>query len=175
MQLLKGNKVSLRALEQNDIDVLFTWENNPKIWKVSNTLSPYSRFVLEQYLLSANQDIYTTRQLRLIIEDINTQHVPVGCIDLFDFDPHHCRAGIGIMIDENHQGNGFASEALSLLIKYVFTTLLLKQVYCNVGAQNEKSILLFEKHGFQKVGLKKHWNRVGNNVYEDEWLMQLIS
>ncbi len=173
MQVLKGKKVRLRALEQSDIDTLYKWENNPAIWKVSNTICPYSRFALEQYLLSAG-DVYSNRQLRLIIEDILTGPIPVGCIDLFDFDPHHQRAGIGILIDEAHQGNGFSSEALELLIQYTFHTLLLHQLYCNVGAANQKSISLFEKHGFVRCGIKKDWNRTGNKQFEDEWLFQLV-
>src|ERR1700741_62691 len=117
---LKGNNVCLRALEQSDIDVLYKWENDTSIWKVSGTLAPFSRFTLEQYLLNAHQDIYTTKQLRLIIEPVSpllsaAEVKPAGCIDLFEFDPHHKRAGIGIMVEEAFRGNGFASEALELL------------------------------------------------------------
>lgn len=171
---LKGNNVCLRALEQSDIDILYKWENDTSIWKVSGTLAPFSRFVLEQYLLNAHHDIYTTRQLRLIIEPVDTPKA-AGCIDLFEFDPHHKRAGIGIMVEEAFRGNGYASEALELLSHYAFTTLMLNQLFCNVGCENEKSLALFEKHGFEKVGIKKSWNRTAKNTFEDEWLLQLIA
>ncbi len=52
---------------------------------------------------------------------------------------------------------------------------MLQQLFCNIGADNEKSLHLFEKNGFEKVGLKKRWNRTGKDVYEDEWLLQLLA
>jgi diamine N-acetyltransferase len=171
---LKGNNVCLRALEQDDIDTLYRWENNTSIWKVSGTLAPFSRFTLEQYLLNAHQDIYTTKQLRLIVEHLSEKK-SIGCIDLFEFDPHHKRAGIGIMIEETSRGNGYASESLELLCHYAFQTLMLNQLFCNIGSGNEKSLALFEKHGFEKVGIKKSWNRTAKNTFEDEWLLQLIA
>ncbi|RLC22496.1 MAG: N-acetyltransferase, partial [Deltaproteobacteria bacterium] len=78
----------LRALEPTDVDVLFEWENNEKLWHLSNTITPFSRFTMEQYILNAHQDIYTTKQLRLMIDKKEPDgNNPIGSIDLFDFDP----------------------------------------------------------------------------------------
>ena len=66
---LIGENIYLRALEPLDIDVLFDWENDTDNWLVSNTQTPFSRFVLEQYIASAHSDIYTAKQLRLMICD----------------------------------------------------------------------------------------------------------
>src|SRR4051812_47675944 len=124
--MIKGNNISLRALEPDDIDHLYKWENDSSVWHVSNTLTPYSRHVLEQYILNAHQDIFTAKQLRLVICLNDNTSKPIGCIDLFDFDPQHLRAGIGILIsDQTERGKGFANEALSLLIDYSFKTLQL--------------------------------------------------
>ena len=169
---LKGQNISLRAVEPDDIDVLYAWENDVENWNVSNTQTPFSRFVLEQYITSAHEDLYTAKQLRLIICD--TENKPVGSIDLFDFEPNHLRAGIGILIaGKDDRRKGYASEALDLLITYCFETLNLHQIYCNITTDNESSILLFQKHGFQITGIKKQWIRE-NTVYKDELLLQLI-
>src|ERR1043166_7160915 len=88
--------ISLRALEPSDIDLLYQWENDTDSWLVSNTTTPFSRFVLEQYIATAHLDIYTSKQLRLMV--CNPENKAVGCIDLFDFEPLHLRAGIGILI-----------------------------------------------------------------------------
>jgi diamine N-acetyltransferase len=173
---LKGQYVSLRAIEPTDIDVLYKWENDTESWKVSNTQAPFSHFVLEQYIASAHQDIYAVKQLRLMIdlELGDVQSIPIGCIDLFDFDPNHQRAGIGILIADNiNKRNGYASEALEILIKYCFTTLNLRQLFCNITIDNESSVLLFQKHGFQITGVKKQWIRDGNE-FKDELFLQLI-
>lgn len=171
---IKGEQIHLRALEPFDVDVLYLWENNRQIWHVSNTQTPFSRYVLEQFLVNAHEDIYTNKQLRLIISE-NEMENAIGAIDLFDFDPYHLRAGIGILIAEEFRNKGYAYEALALLKDYAFNTLLLKQLYCNVTVSAPASLQLFEKAGFEKVGLKKEWNRISAAKFEDEWFLQLLN
>lgn len=171
---IKGEHIYLRALEPSDVDVLYKWENNRQIWHVSNTQTPFSRYVLEQFLVNAHEDIYTNKQLRLIIAS-NAEDKPVGAIDLFDFEPYHLRAGVGVLISEDYRNKGFAFEALQLLKDYTFNTLLLKQLYANVTVSAPASLQLFEKSGFEKVGLKKQWNRISANEFEDEWFLQLLN
>lgn len=169
---LQGQHILLRAIEPGDIEVLYQWENDTENWKVSSTQTPFSRFVLEQYIASAHQDIYSVKQLRLII--CNLENKPVGCIDIFDFEPNHLRAGIGILIaDKSERRKGYASEALDLLIEYCFLSLNVHQLYCNITTDNEASVLLFQKHGFQITGIKKQWVRDGDK-YKDELLLQRI-
>jgi diamine N-acetyltransferase len=92
---------------------------------------------------------------------------------LFDFNPQHKRAGIGILIHPDFQKNGFAFEALSILIDYAFKHLNLHQLYANITANNSKSISLFTKHKFKKVGIKKDWI-LSEGKFKDEILFQLI-
>ena len=173
MHTLKGTQIILRALEPEDLSFLFQIENNESFWEISHTQAPFSKFILKQYLENAHLDIYQAKQLRLIIEDKTNKH-PIGMIDLFDFNPQHKRAGIGILIHPNFQQNGFASEALSLLIKYCFTHLQLHQLYANITDDNKNSIHLFTKHQFKEIGVKKDWI-VSNNIYKNEILFQLIN
>jgi diamine N-acetyltransferase len=141
---------------------------------VSNTQTPYSRFLIRQYLENAHQDIYEAKQLRLAI-CLNDTFEALGLIDLFDFDPKNNRAGVGIVIsNETNRNSGIGSEALGLVINYAFHHLQLHQLYANIGSKNEISISLFTKFGFQKIGVKKDWNKVYNQ-YEDEELYQLIN
>ncbi len=169
---LQGQHISLRALEPADLEVLYKWENNPAIWKVSNTLAPFSKFVLEQYLVNAHEDIFTAKQIRLLICD--KENMPIGTIEVFDFDALNSRVGIGIMIEDNSQNKGYAHDALEVLIKYCFEILMLKQIYCNISASNERSVHLFKKLGFTEAGLKKSWNKIAQNTFEDEFILQLV-
>ena len=66
--MLRGENIVLRALEPSDLELVYQWENNTNIWKVSQTISPFSRHTLSQYLANAHQDIFTAKQLRLMIE-----------------------------------------------------------------------------------------------------------
>ena len=147
MTVLKGKHIQLRALEPEDLEYLFALENDPDIWEISGTLTPYSRKVLRAYLETAHQDIYQAKQLRLAIA--GEDESAIGLIDLYDFDPRHLRAGIGIVISQSeHRNQGFGGEALTLLCSYAFNVLDLHQLYAGVSADNLRSIHLFEKLGF---------------------------
>lgn len=172
--VLNGSNIYLRALEPEDLDYLYTIENNPEVWHLSNTLAPLSRFVLKQYIeQSIESDIYTLKQQRFMICKKNNNS-SIGTIDLFDFDPTNHRAGIGILLSEkSNRGLGYGSEALKLLINYSFEILHLHQLYCNILEDNSGSINLFTKFGFSLVGTKIDWIFT-KNKYTNELLFQLI-
>jgi diamine N-acetyltransferase len=171
---LKGNNIYLRALEPEDLEFVFSIENDLDIWEVSNTQTPYSKFLIKQYLENAHQDIYQAKQLRLAISK-NNSFQAIGLIDLFDFDPKNKRAGVGIVIQNiAHRNHGFGQEALSILINYAFKQLNLHQLYANIGTENSASLKLFSNFGFQKIGTKKDWNFSQGN-YFDEDIFQLIN
>lgn len=168
-----GKNLSFRAPEPTDLEILYKWENDPSIWHLSNTITPFSRQVLEEYIMNAYQDIYSVKQLRLMVFE-NETNVTIGCIDLFDFDPVSMRAGVGILISSEHRNKGHASEALEMLIDYAFSILHLHQLYCNITTDNEISMKLFQNAGFQIIGLKKEWIRKKNS-WADEYFLQLIN
>ncbi len=176
--LLQSAHIRLRAIEPSDIELLYSWENNMKIWAVSNTLTPFSKYLLKKYIESAHIDIYVAKQLRLIIEAKDQSSFmfhPVGAIDLFDFDPFHSRAGIGILIhNEEERNKGYASESIRLLTKYAFETLQLHQLYCNVAATNTASLQIFQKMGFKIVGIKEQWLKTQNG-WMDELMLQMVN
>ena len=58
--MIQNQLVQLRALEPEDIDKLYIWENDPNVWHVGQTNAPFSRFLLSKYIDSNENDIYTT-------------------------------------------------------------------------------------------------------------------
>lgn len=174
MNILENKTIFLRAPEPEDLDLLYIWENDPSIWQVSGTLAPFSRFILKQYLEHAAKDIFEAKQLRLIIQ-LRSKHRPVGAVDLYDFDPHHQRAGIGILIaDASDRRQGYAREALETLIEYCFSHLHLHQLYCNIADGNNASIQLFKEVGFSECGRKKDWLK-GDEGFGDELVFQRVN
>ena len=178
MAFLEGEKILLRAMEPYDINNLYLWENDPENWFVSQTRVPYSKHVLSQFIEESHKDIYEIRQMRLMITLKNSgesEKLTVGAIDLFDFDPFHRRAGIGILVArKENRRQGIASEALELLMDYAFKVLGLHQLYCNVAKGNEASCNLFIRSGFQITGEKKDWLK-GTGSWTNEYLLQLIN
>lgn len=169
--LLKGNHISLRALEPSDIDFLFDLENNTELWEFSNTITPYSKHLLKNYIQNAHQDIYEAKQFRFVIQ--NEALKPVGFIDLFEFDPKHQRVGVGLILIASEQQKGYAKDALACLCNYCFTHLNVQQVFANITNDNFRSIALFEKLNFVKTGTKKNWI-FSNGIFKDEHFYQLL-
>lgn len=169
---LSGEKIILRALEPEDLNFLYQIENNESFWEVSHTQTPFSKYILKRYLENAHLDIYESKQLRLLIEEKSTRK-QIGMIDLFDYNPQHKRAGIGILIHPDFEKKGFASEALSIIINYSFSHLQMHQLYANITSDNIKSLALFYKYNFIKTGVKKDWI-LSEGKFKDEVLFQLI-
>ncbi len=173
MLTLKGNKIYLRALEPEDLDFVVEVENTEEFWEISATRVPYSRYLIKKYIQNSHRDIYDVKQLRLMI--CSNDHNRLGMIDIFDLEPRDRRAAIGILIvNTEDREKGYGTEVLSLISQYCFDHLGLHQVYANVTEDNLASIKLFEKNGFEKVGIKKDWVLV-KGKYKNEILYQLIN
>lgn len=168
--MLKGKKVYLRAIEPGDAFTVMTWENNPDNWRVSGTEAPYSLHGITEYINSI-QSFRQSGELRLMICLIENDK-SVGTLDLFEANFKHGRAGVGILIaaDEDKM-QGYASESLSLLAEYASNTLDFWNLTANVLEDNVSSIMLFEKCGYELVGVRKSWfkdreNRINERIYQ---------
>lgn len=147
----------LRAIEPGDIDKIYLWENDPEVWRVSGTTAPLSLQRIAQFIEEQNYDLYATRQMRLVIECDGTA---VGTLDIVDFDPQHLRFGIGILIyAPEARRRGYATAAIEAVKRYARETLVLKQIWASIAADNRASIALFEDCGFTHCGTRKSWLR----------------
>ena len=170
--MLENEIIRLRAIEPEDLDAFYQWENDATYWSWSCTLAPYSRYELRQYILAA-KDIYETKQLRFVIE-MKQEKKAVGMIDLYDFEPHHKRAAVSIIIDKQYQRKTLASSALMLLCEYSFSFLKLHQLYAFIPVKNEASKRLFHRAGFKENGLLHEWIQTPNG-YEDVLIASVIN
>src|SRR5574344_12859 len=154
---MTGHNVRLRALEKEDLLKLYLWENDMDLWAGGNTAAPISKYTLALFIQESGKDIYETKQLRLMIQ--NRDNKVVGAVDLFDFDPVHARAGVGIFIDRDFRSRGYANEAITLIKRYASEVLFLHQLYCTIDVNNQASIHLFKETGFVETGCQKSWLR----------------
>lgn len=172
MELLHKNGYKLRAPEPEDLDCMMQFENTPSLWEVGNATGPYSRFYLKQYIETNKNDIYADGQLRLMLETPDKE--VAGIIDLFNFEPFHQRAEVGIVIAENFRGRGLGQLALSMLVEHAFQFLGMHQLYAHIDTTNEGSLHLFKQCGFTECGYLKDWMRTGK-TYRNVVVLQLIN
>ena len=167
-----GELVRLRAMEPEDLEVLYEMENAPESWDVSNFSVPYSKYTLRRYIEDSQNDMYADHQLRLMITR-TADGVVVGTIDLTDFSSAHLRGELGIAIRGPYRSQGYAREALQLFADYAFSFLHLHQLTAHVAVDNEASIALFRSCGFRACGELKQWWRLGEE-YKDVILFQKL-
>lgn len=172
-KLLSNKTLYLRAPEPEDLEVLYKWENDTEVWKFGSAISPYSKYVLRQYIADSQTDIFQSKQLRFMIV-LQEEQVTVGTIDLYDFDALNSRCGVGIYIDRKWRKKGFAMHALSLLQNYTFNHLKINQLYAVIPESNKESLQLFKNSGFTKSGVLNQWISYESN-YENATIVQKIN
>lgn len=170
---LLNEHIYLRAVEPEDLDLMYEMENHPSFWEISSFTVPYSRYILKEYIANSQCDMFADKQLRLMIVQ-KEDHKVVGTIDVTDYVPLHGRGAVGIAILEEYRKKGYAIDALKLLCEYVFGFLHTKQLYAHIPVDNEASLHLFTSCGFVQCGLLKQWLRI-DNAYKDVILMQRIN
>ena len=168
---IEGEKICLRALEPEDVELMYRWENDASVWAVSGTIAPFSRHQLQRFLEEQQFDLQQTRQQRLIIET-RTEGRAVGALDLFEIDLLNRRAGVGILIAEpEDRGRGYGADALEAVARYAREVLGLQQLWCNIGANNKASRALFQACGYAECGLKQQWLWSADG-WQDEVMLQ---
>lgn len=167
------SEINLRALEPDDIDAIYRWENDPEVWTYSAAHQPFSRHTLHQFIdESSSVDIYASRQMRLMAVDNETNET-VGCVDLYDFDPFNGRAAIGILVDRQKRRQGSGTAIVQALEEFCKRHLGLHQLYCDMADNNTACIRMFESRGFERCATMRQWMN-GENGWNDAYRYQKI-
>ena len=163
--------VSLRAIEPEDLDLLYRIENDVRLWNVGTSNVPYSRYVLHDYVANVTNDIYTDRQVRMMIE--NEKGQTVGIADLVNFDPANRRAELGLIILNDFRQQGYAMATLEQIHDYARRILHLHQIYVYIDERNEASLNLFRKVDYIESAHIPDWLFDGEK-YHDALLFQHV-
>ena len=158
-------------MRDDDLELMFDWEDRPELDYLGDEHQPLTEAQISNFINHSTGDIYTDGQLRLMI-DYNEK--TVGCIDLFEFDQHNQRAGVGILIaDSENRKQGYATEAIDILAGYCFGILNFKQLYCHIPVDNEASLRLFASCGFEQSGTNRDWVKKGNEFIDAVFMQRL--
>ena len=161
----------LRAIEPEDLDLMYIVENDPLVQTYSSTTVPLSRYALRQYISESRGDIYADAQVRMAIVDPDTG-IACGFLDLTDFAPQHQRAEIGIVLLPEAQGRGIATNALHEAAQYALGKGL-HQLYAIVSSENVAASKLFLRSGYNEISILPQWLRQ-NGRFVDAMLYQKI-
>ena len=164
-------KVTLRAIEPEDLDLLYRIENDVKLWNIGTSNVPYSRYTLHDYIAHASGDIYVDRQVRMMIE--NEAKQVIGIVDIVNFDPSNRRAELGLVIEEPYRQRGYAYSTLLAIRHYALNVIHLRQLFAFIDARNVACMKLFRKFGCEESARLKDWLFDGV-AYHEAVVMQMI-
>ena len=163
--------VHLRAIEPEDLDLLYRIENDRSLWNVGTSNVPYSRYTLHDYIANASDDIYADRQVRMMVE--NEAGTIVGIVDIVNFDPSNRRAEVGLIILYDYRRQGYGSSVLSVIADYAVSALHLHQLFAFIDTSNEASVRLFKRMHYQASSVIKDWLYDGRE-YRDVVMLQRV-
>ncbi len=151
----------MRPPRESDVEVAYSWDRDPELaaWNGRTPISVSLAAARRDYLARWKDKSVKT----LIIE---AGEEPVGMVTLYDFRKGGCELGIKIGA-KDHRGRGYATEAVELLIRYVFDTLELQAVRGSTLSHNERMQRVFEKCGFEEVGDGSIISRYDNRRYTE--------
>lgn len=152
---MTAEKARLRAMEPEDLDFLYSMENDRELWNVGNTSVPYSRYVLHDYVAHSSNDIYRDCQVRLVVETASGE--TAGLIDVFNFSAQHRRAEVSVAVSREFRRQGIAASAVRQVMQYAVRTLHLHQLYAVIACDNAASLALFGGMGFERSGVLPDW------------------
>ena len=169
---LKNDILKLRALEESDLNLLYEWENNSDNWLYTNTLMPFSKHTLLEYIRNCQTDFLSQESLKLVIE--LSDGTAVGTLDVFNIDHFNGRAEMGVFVDSQFRGKGYATIAYNLFKDYAFNYLGWVNLYSIVPQTNSPMHKVAFRAGFVSSGTLKKWIKVCRN-YEDAEIYTCIN
>ncbi|WP_188067080.1 GNAT family N-acetyltransferase [Brevibacillus brevis] len=154
--LFQSERVYLRKMTGEDVDVYHTWRNDVEVMRTTNpsidvyTWGDTNGFVNQVILQGSSSKSY-------MIVDSQTNR-PIGITSLIQIDLKNRNAECIIDIGEKeYWGKGYGREALKLLLDYAFLEMNLHRVSLRVFSFNEKAIKLYDRLGFKQEGISRQF------------------
>ena len=170
--MLRGERVTLRAVERSDLPAIHAFRNDPEVeGRVYAAPIPHSLVELEAEFDAAAAKPMAERDP--IVFAIEVDGAVVGRCNLFDPDTVGGTVRMGIAIARDHQARGIGTEAVDLLVAYAFRDLGVRRVWLDVLADNEQAIASYRKSGFVEEGrMRAHYWHEG--AHRDAVLMGIL-
>jgi diamine N-acetyltransferase len=112
-------------------------------------------------------------ELKLYAYPDDRPNTPVGCVELYNYDPVNRRAAVGLVVSNEYRRQGYGTIMIQALSKFCIENTSLHQVYADIAATNTPSINIFQRAGYQHCATLRDWV-VRSNHYINTYRYQLI-
>jgi RimJ/RimL family protein N-acetyltransferase/SAM-dependent methyltransferase len=159
--ILSGRRVILRPATVDDVARLTSIRGEPEVARRWGDLEGGK---LEEFLSDEKTFV------------VETDGEVIGAIQYEEEeDPMYRRAGIDIFVTTPRHGQGFGSEAVRVLARYLIEERGHHRLTIDPAADNEAAIRAYEKVGFRPVGVMRSYERGPDGTWHDGLLMEMLA
>jgi len=148
--LLQSKLLTLKPVEETDLDLLVEWRNQPENWKSFFNKFPLSKSGQKKWYDQLVEN--NSKKLFIIYLEDGTRIGSIG-LDTIDYLNQNAEYGNLLIGNKNYEGLGYAKQASILLLNYCFFHLNMHKIYLKVFESNIKGINFYLKLGFIKEGI----------------------
>lgn len=151
--VLESNNLILKKIEKEDVQEVFAIYNNDKVFEFCGILPKHNIENVGKMIGHFERDYNKKSRIKLGIFLKNENNKLIGIIEAMDFNQKVNMVTIGYFLAEEYWGKGIASEAVSILIKFLFKNVDINRIQAEVMLANKASKRVLLKNGFTKEGL----------------------
>ena len=167
---LRGERVSMRPLEKEDMLKLRAWCNDPETRALTGEVTPMNQAAAEQFFERVQTD--ANRVWFVVVENETGEVIgEAGLLRIF----HPWRtADLTIILGEHSaRGKGYGHEAILLLMDYAFGALALHRLSIGVVGFNARALCFYESVGFKREGIQRD-GYFHNHTFSDFVMMSIL-
>lgn len=158
---LAGRRVDLRWLTRADSPAILATFGDPAVMEFWSS-PPLQSLDGAVNVIEEIHELFRSRRLFQWGICLPQTDEVIGTCTLLNLDRAHRRGEVGFALRKSTWGNGYASEAVGLLLRFSFESLDLHRLEADVDPQNERSLRLLERQGFRREGyLRERWHHLG--------------
>lgn len=162
----RGEKIQIRAVEQEDLETLLSPEEDTELDRYEDFIRfPSTREEGRKFFEEVGRRDGKGDRFFWLIKDLEGHCV--GSIGTFDCDPRVGTFKYGLRILRPHWAKGYAREAISIVLRYYFHELRYQKVTVIVYSFNHRSQRLHKGLGFTLEGRLRRVVYTNGTLYDE--------
>ncbi|MFT9819168.1 GNAT family N-acetyltransferase [Lysinibacillus sp. NPDC056185] len=150
---LSSENVVLKKIEDVHLQEVFAIYDNEKVFEYCGIIPKHNIQTVGKMIGHFDRDYLKKSRIKWGIFQKSHSDKLVGIIEAMDFNQKVNMVTIGYFFAEDYWGKGLATDALKILVKFLFEEVNINRIQADVMPLNEASKKVLLKNGFIKEGL----------------------
>lgn len=150
--VLKSDRLTLKRIEEDHIEEIYSIYSNDKVFEYCGIIPKHNKATVKSMIGHFERDFQKKSRVKWGIFYNSESDTLVGVIEAFDFNQRVDMITIGYFLAEEHWGKEIASEAVKLVVRFLFEHVKANRIQAEVMPKNEVSKRVLLKNGFKCEG-----------------------